>query len=118
MPENLLTPGSPRALVLSLRTNVDAGRTAGVTGSWALRVGDLELHARVVDGTFTIEPGTPSSDADFVGTPEALASLVYGGRPLAEAIASGDVVVTGDRTAVERFLILFTAPDKVALPDP
>ncbi|WP_448615096.1 winged helix-turn-helix transcriptional regulator [Modestobacter sp. URMC 112] len=108
-------PLSATAFVLSLRTNADPDRTAGSAGSWALRVGDLELHARVVDGTFTVEPGSaPSPDACLAGTPEALAALVYGGRPLADAVSTGEVTVTGDLAAAERFLGLFTLPEKVA----
>ncbi len=38
------------------------------------------------------------------------AAVVYGGRPLANAIATGDVQVSGDRPAAERFLSLYTLP--------
>ena len=106
-------PLSATSFVLSLRTNVDRRRTAGADGSWALRVGDLALQARVQDGVFTVEPGTaPAPDAGLAGAPEALAALVYGGRPLGEAVAAGDVALTGDVAAAERFLTLFTLPDK------
>jgi DNA-binding HxlR family transcriptional regulator len=109
-------PLSATSFVLSLRTNVDPARTAGPSGSWALRVGDLELHARVADGTFTVEPGTaPSPDAGLAGSPEALAALVYGGRSLADATAAGEVTVTGDHAAAVRFLTLFTLPQKATL---
>lgn len=110
-------PLSPTAFVLSLRTNADPDRTAGASGSWALRVGDLDVHARVVDGAFRIEPGAAASPAArLAGTPEALASVVYGGRRLDDAVADGDVEVTGDPAAAERFLGFFTLPEKAPLP--
>ena len=109
-------PLSPTAFVLSLRTNVDSARAAGLTASYALRVGDLELHAQLVDGAFTIERGTPTApDATLAGSHEALAGLVYDGRDLDDAVRDGQVSVTGDEEAARRFLALFSLPDKVAI---
>lgn len=103
--------------MLSLRTNVDPARTAGLTASYALRVGDLDLCARVVDGAFTVEPGTAAApDAALSGSPEALAGLVYGGRDLEEAVRSGDVTVDGDVRAARRFPTLFILPDEAPTP--
>jgi hypothetical protein len=45
-----------------------------------------------------------------------LAALVYEGRPLAEALRSGDVKIEGDESAVERFLSLFPCPSLPNLP--
>jgi DNA-binding HxlR family transcriptional regulator len=108
-------PLSATAFVLSLRTNFDATRAAGLTASYALRVGDLDLHARLVDGAFTVEPGfADRPDATLAGGHEALAGLVYDGRDLDEAVRTGDVSVSGDEAAIRRFLTLFTFPEKVA----
>ena len=110
-------PLSVTSFVLSLRTNVDATRTAGLTASWALRVDGVDLAARVVDGRFTVGPGTPEAPgASLTGAPEALAGLVYGGRPLEDAVAAGDVEVGGDVEVARRFTTLFTLPEKVAVP--
>ena len=111
-------PLSTTAFVLSLRTNVDAARTAGRSGSWSLRVGSTELHAWLADGAFTVEPGDASGEAParLVGAPEQLAGLVYGGRDLDEAAASGDVAVEGDRDALRVLLELFTLPEKAPVP--
>jgi hypothetical protein len=43
-----------------------------------------------------------------------LAALVYEGRPLAEALRSGDLEIGGDGSAVERFLTLFPLPEPTA----
>lgn len=110
-------PISATSFVLSLRTNFDATRAAGLTATYALRVGDLQLHARVVEGAFTIEPGTAEApDAALAGGHEALAGLVYDGDDLDGAVREGRVSVTGDEEAARRFLDLFTFPDKVTTP--
>lgn len=109
-------PLSVTSFVLSLRTNLDASRAAGLTASYALRVGDLDLHARLVDGVFTVEPGSaPAADAGLAGAPEALAALIHGGRDLDDAVRTGDVSTSGDLDAARHFLTLFTLPDKVVL---
>lgn len=110
-------PLSVTSFVLSLRTNVDPARTAGLTASYGLRVDRTDLHVQVVDGAFTVTPGVaPGPEATLSAAPEVLAGLIYGGRPLAEAVSAGDVVVTGDERAAERFLGLFTLPAKVTVP--
>jgi hypothetical protein len=107
-------PLSATSFVLSLRTNFDPARAAGLTASYMLRVGDLDLHARLADGAFTIEPGTPAApDATLAGPLETLVDLVYDGRDLDDAVRNGEVSVTGDVTAARRLLTLFTFPDKV-----
>ena len=45
--------------------------------------------------------------------PTTLASVVYGGRPLADAEASGELKLTGDRKLFGRFLTWFPLPDKI-----
>ena len=41
-----------------------------------------------------------------------LASLVYGGRPIADAEATGELMIEGDRTLLEKFVTCFVLPDK------
>ena len=38
------------------------------------------------------------------------AAVTYGGRPFADAVATGDLGVAGDRAAAQRFLALYTLP--------
>ncbi len=45
-----------------------------------------------------------------------MAALVYEGRPLAEALRSGDIKIEGEESAVERFLTLFPLPEQLASP--
>jgi DNA-binding HxlR family transcriptional regulator len=110
-------PLSVTSFVLSLRTNVDASRAAGLTACVGLLVDDVELTAQVVDGVFSVQPGSPPSpDAVLAGGPEVLAGVVYGARELGEAVRSGEVSLVGDEQVARRFLSLFVLPEKVALP--
>lgn len=108
-------PLSTTAFVLSLRTNFDPARAAGLSASFGLRVGDLDLHARLEDGAFTVEPGTAETpDATLAGSHDTLASLIYDGRNLDDALRDGEVSLSGHEGAALRFLSLFALPDKVA----
>lgn len=43
-----------------------------------------------------------------------LASVVYGGRPIADAEGAGVLTVAGNRALAEAFVTLFPLPDKPA----
>lgn len=47
------------------------------------------------------------------GEATAIASVVYGGRPLADALAAGAITVEGNRALAKTFVTLFTLPPKV-----
>jgi len=77
----------------------------------ALRPNDESFVARVARKRLTIEAGEPAeADATIAGDSRAFASVTYGGRPLADAIDAGDLVVTGDLAAADSFLHLYTLP--------
>lgn len=100
--------------VLALRTMFHPHAAHGVTASYQLRLGEQDFTARVAEDKFEIERGVAQNpDATVETTPEALAGLVWAGRDLGEAIATGDVRVAGDEAAVRRFLGLFALPDPV-----
>ena len=46
--------------------------------------------------------------------PISLASVVYGGRPVSDAEASGELTLTGDRALFDRFVGWFPLPEKIA----
>ncbi|SFC54499.1 winged helix-turn-helix transcriptional regulator [Streptomyces aidingensis] len=102
---------SVATFILSLRTNFDARRAAGADLLLELRLGEHRFRATVADGGFEVIPGPAEGPhAVLDGTPKTLASLVYGGRPPAEAEAAGELRLSGDRAAAERFLSCFTLP--------
>jgi DNA-binding HxlR family transcriptional regulator/putative sterol carrier protein len=102
------------SLILSLRTNFDPALADSVSTTVALRANDETYTARVARRKLTITSGKPDApDATISGDPRMFASVIYGGRRLTDAIASGDLEVTGDRDAAERFLSLYTLPPAV-----
>ncbi|HEU5353399.1 MAG TPA: winged helix-turn-helix transcriptional regulator [Actinocrinis sp.] len=99
------------SLILSLRTNFDPSLADGVNLAIALRPNDESFVARVARKKLTIEAGEPAeADATIGGDARAFASVTYGGRPLADAVATGDLAVTGSMAAAESFLHLYTLP--------
>jgi DNA-binding HxlR family transcriptional regulator len=102
------------SLILSLRTNFDPTLADGVNVTVQLRPGDAALVARVARKKLTIEPGeVDEPDVTISGDPRMFASVVYAGRPLADAAQSGDLVVDGDQAAAQLFLSLYTLPSTV-----
>ena len=113
------SPSKPRdaalgvdSLVLSFRTMFDPRAAEGLTASYELRFGEDQFHAVVDDSRFEISRGSADRpDAIIETDSDTLAALVYAGRPVAEAVESGDLKVEGDGSAVERFLGLFPLPE-------
>lgn len=106
-------PLSAASLLLSFRTMLDAKRAAGVEAKIGLRLGNDRFVAQVQGGEIVLERGELAGvDATLSGEPTALASVVYGGRPLTEAEAAGAVAVEGNRALAKRFLTLFRLPPK------
>jgi DNA-binding HxlR family transcriptional regulator len=99
------------SLILSLRTNFDASLADGMHLVIGLRPNDESYVARVARKKLTIEAGEPAeAAATIVGDPRAFASVTYGGRSLADAIGTGELVVTGTMAAAASFLHLYTLP--------
>jgi DNA-binding HxlR family transcriptional regulator len=100
------------SLVLSLRTMFDPRAAEGLGASYELRFGEDRFQAVVDDGRFEISRGSADDpDAIVEADSDTVAGLLYAGRPLAEAVESGDLKVEGDRAAFERFLGLFPLPE-------
>jgi DNA-binding HxlR family transcriptional regulator len=99
------------SLILSLRTNFDPSLADGVHLVIALRPNDETYVATIAGKKLTIEAGDPAeADATIAGDPRAFAAVTYGGRPFADAIGTGELVVSGNLTAAELFLHLYTLP--------
>ena len=105
------------SLVLSFRTMFDQRAAAeGLAARYELRLGEDRSRAEIADGGFEISRGSADRpDAIIETDPGTLAGLIYDDRTLAEAMRSGGLEVTGDRSAFERFLGLFPLPSPAAL---
>jgi len=118
------SPSKPRdaalgvdSLILSFRTMFDVRAAEGLSASYELRFGEDRFRAVVDGGRFEISRGSADRpDAIIETDSDTLAALVYAGRPVAEAVESGDLKVEGDGSAVERFLGLFPLPEPAPPP--
>ena len=104
------------SLILSLRTMFDPLAAEGLGASYELRLDEDRFRAEVADGRFQVVRGVADRpDAIIETDPTTLAALVYDGRPLAEALRTGDLKIEGDESAMARFLTLFPLPEPVPL---
>jgi DNA-binding HxlR family transcriptional regulator len=102
------------SFVLALRTMFNSAAAEGCTATHELRLGVHTFRVRVADGEFDITRGTAEHpDAVITGEVAALAGVIFGGRPLPDAVRDGDLDLSGDADAVARFVTLFPLPDRV-----
>jgi DNA-binding HxlR family transcriptional regulator len=101
--------------IIALMSLFDPGRADGLTASYELRLDPDVFRARVAGGELELDRGSAEApDATIKTDPTTLASLVWEGRKLTEAVRSGAVEVEGDRRALTRFLGFFPRPEPVA----
>ena len=107
-------PLSAASLLMSFRTMYSPKRAKGKAATIGFRFG---TDGFVVDfGPEGVRPrrADPGGCALTVAaTPTSLASLVYGGRRVADAEAEGELTLTGDRRLFDRFLTWFPLPEKI-----
>jgi DNA-binding HxlR family transcriptional regulator len=108
------------SIILSFRTMFDGEAAGDLRATYELRFGEARFRVDVAGGEVDIVRGTVEDpDATIeADDPVDLVAVVYGGRPLAEAIEAGDVSVEGDKRSVSRFLSLFPLPDPVEPVEP
>jgi DNA-binding HxlR family transcriptional regulator len=107
-------PLSAASLLMSFRTMYSPKRAKGKAATIGFRFG---TDGFVIDfGPEGVRPrrADPGGCALTVAaTPTSLASLVYGGRRMADAEAKGELTLTGDRKLFDRFLTWFPLPEKI-----
>lgn len=100
------------ALALALLTTFDPDGAEDVR--IALHLGDDRFAAEVTGGRLHIVRGKADDpDAEILTDAAGLRSVVFGGRPLADAVAAGDAEVRGDTPKATRFLRHFPRPAPV-----
>ena len=103
-------PLSAASLMLSARTMYAGGMTASV----GFRLGADTFVATLTRHRIGIRRADPvDADATFESHPQAVAAVIYGGRPLDEAEADGSVLLVGDRAVAEDYVTRFPLPDKL-----
>lgn len=104
-------PMSRAGLLLALRAMYQPGDGNG----FCIRL-DMPHGAVTVTGTengleITQDPAAAGvADAVLGGTPDTLDGILFGASDLQQALAAGDLKLSGDRQAVERFVQAFPLP--------
>jgi DNA-binding HxlR family transcriptional regulator len=99
----------PDSLVLAMKTTFQPEKAAGLEACYELRLGELPYEIRVTGGRFEAERGEARDpDARIQADPGSLASVVFGGRALADAVKEGAVELEGSRRAVDALVRALT----------
>ena len=108
-------PLSPVSFMLSLRTMIDHQAARGLDVTVGVTVAGESFVAELRDGVMPVRraergEGEITFEAD---EPLPLLRVFYGKRPLAEVEGAGGLRLTGNRALAERFVALFSLPEKV-----
>jgi DNA-binding HxlR family transcriptional regulator len=108
-------PLSAASLMLSFRTMIDRQRSGQHPMRVGLILGPDRFVAQVDANGITIARDDPAdADLRFESDPMSLASVIYGGRPIADAEAAGVLTLAGDRELAAHFVTLFPLPAQIA----
>ncbi|WP_375397188.1 winged helix-turn-helix transcriptional regulator [uncultured Sphingomonas sp.] len=105
---------SPASAMMSLRTMI-----ARIRGDEAMTVAfrfprDAFVATLSSDDLAIVRGEDDDADMTFICDPATLARIVYGKWPIAAAEAEGALRFAGDRALADRFVALFSLPDKIA----
>ena len=103
-------PISVDGLALALRGAFRSGDATGVTRTYELQLDDRPLLVSVAGGQVSIAAGPGPADATLATTPAVLAALLFGRLQLDDALAAGQLAVTGGRAEARRFFKIFRFP--------
>jgi DNA-binding HxlR family transcriptional regulator/putative sterol carrier protein len=107
------------SMILALRSRFHSSAADGLRASYELRLGEDRFRIDVAgDELEAVRGDADRPDATIDTDPDTLAAVLWGGRPLADAQRSGEVMIEGDEAAVERFLRLFPMPEPAAAATP
>jgi DNA-binding HxlR family transcriptional regulator/putative sterol carrier protein len=120
------SPSQPRdapigvdSIVLALRALFDPDAAKGLRASYELRLGEDRFRIEVADDEIEVARGGPDqADATIDTDPGTLDAVLWDGRPLADALRSGEIRIEGDTAAVERLVRLFPMPNPAAAGTP
>ncbi|CAN0511927.1 unnamed protein product, partial [Phaeothamnion confervicola] len=103
---------SVNSVVLSFRTMFNSDAAGNFKSELQLNLSGEPFEVTIADGGIEILRGEiERPDATLDGSSDAIASIVYGGRDLDEAVRAGDLSVNGDIAKLKRFATLFPLPD-------
>ncbi len=99
------------SFVLALKTLFDPAHADRASGTYELRLGDQRFRARLADGRLEVRRGGADQPVAIIeADPGVLQQILWHGRRLRDAVRAGEVNITGEQGAAERFLSLFPLP--------
>lgn len=102
------------AHIVSLKTLFDRGLAEGLDARVELRLGEHRFQVEVIDGIEVIRDGDVEPDATITTDPATLIAVLHGHRRLSDALAAGDLAISGDRKVAKHFMRVFPLPAPVA----
>ena len=106
------------SLVLSLKALFDGAAAADLDATIALHLGDERFHIHIRDGELAVARGEfDDPDATLETDQTTLLSLLRTDRPLDEALANGNLQLTGNRGVIDAFRRLFPLPQPIPIAD-
>jgi DNA-binding HxlR family transcriptional regulator len=106
-------PLSTASVIMSMKTMIDRRRSEKLVMRLGFRLGQESFSGRLAYGSFQAWRGEIETvDATFITDARTLAAALYGGVPLADLEAAGQLRIEGDRVMAERFVTLFPLPPK------
>lgn len=108
---------SAASLMMSFRTMLRPDRALlPVRRIGFVMDGDSFVGTLDAEGIAVVRGPAEACDVVLTGSPIAIASIVYGGRPVEDAEAAGELKVEGNRNWLATFTTLFPLPAKVEKP--
>ncbi len=95
------------SIAMALRTTFRPEAAGKARLTYVLRMGDIEVHARVRDGSITVGRGGVDKPNLVIETGPALRALLAGEITPAEALKKRLVRITGDPKLLDRFVHMF-----------
>jgi len=106
------------SVMLSLEALFDGAAAGALHAAIALHIGDERFGIRIADGQLEVNRGEIEAPDATLDTDQAtLLRLLRTDVTLDDALADGNLRVTGDRDIVERFRRLFPLPQPVSSAD-
>jgi DNA-binding HxlR family transcriptional regulator len=108
---------STRALLIAMRTTYAPANPDTAAARFELRIDAESFSVATGHGSITVTGGGgPSPDAVIWADAAALRAVVFGDRPLADALAAGALRIDGDSAAAAVLLASFRRPPLAARP--
>jgi DNA-binding HxlR family transcriptional regulator len=102
------------SLVLSLRALFDPQAAQGFSATIGLRLDEHDFVVAIADRQLYVTRGEAEHPVATLDTDAPiLASLLYGGRTLKDAVRSGEAAIGGETSVIARFLRRFPLPAPV-----